>query len=73
MTEPYTPERPMYPDVRVTLPAIADPVEIVAAVSDALRRKAGHNAANWFENTAIEIPVGELVGFVRSTVTVCVS
>lgn len=69
----FTADNPMYPKVRVTLPPVAGAFEIVTTVSDAIRRREGHNAANWFENTAIEMSGGELMEFVRSTVTVSVS
>ncbi len=72
MNETFTPDNPMYPDVTVRLADTGgDAFALVAAVSDALRSKYGHNAANWFENATLEQgSVTDLRTFIRSTVRV---
>jgi hypothetical protein len=66
----FTPDNPMYPDVRVHLTGTdGNAFALIAAVSGALRRKASHNAADWFAREAMEQgSYDELLMFIQSTV-----
>lgn len=68
----FTPDNPMYPDVCVDPTACAEgPFYLIAAVSNALRSRHGHDAANRFENEAVQCwALADLMEFVRRTVRV---
>lgn len=70
----FTPANPMYPDVTVTVQLAGtdgNAFAIIGAVSKALRRTMGNNAADWFAREAMEQgSYDDLLAFVQSTVRV---
>jgi hypothetical protein len=72
MTQPHTPDNPMYPDVEVQLTGRdGNAFAIIGAVSRALRREVDADAATRFTTAAMEQgSYEELLTFVQSTVNV---